>query len=114
MSTYPANGIAHFDVFGPDTEALGRFYGELLDWSIDPKGPGYALVQTPDGAPDGAIIAAETPGIVVGVTVDDIDAAVARAVEAGGEVTAGPTDNGWVVKAQIRDPAGNRLTLIQR
>jgi hypothetical protein len=24
-----------------------------------------------------------------------------------------PTDNGWVVKAQIRDPAGNLLTLIQ-
>ena len=48
------------------------------------------------------------------LTVDDIHAAVARTVQAGGEVIAGPTDNGWVVKAQIRDPAGNRLTLIQR
>ena len=25
-----------------------------------------------------------------------------------------PTDNGWVVKAQVRDPAGNTLTLIEQ
>ena len=24
-----------------------------------------------------------------------------------------PTDNGWVVKGQVKDPAGNLLTLIQ-
>ena len=32
----------------------------------------------------------------------------------GGEVVMPPTDNGWVVKAQVRDPAGNVLTLIQQ
>lgn len=112
--TRPAGGIAHFDVFGPDAGALGRFYAGLFGWEIDEKGPGYALVRTPDGTPDGAIVEAERGALTVGVAVDDIEAAVATAATAGGEVVVPPTDNGWVVKAQIRDPAGNLLTLIQR
>jgi predicted enzyme related to lactoylglutathione lyase len=31
----------------------------------------------------------------------------------GGKVLLPKTDNGWVKKAQIADPAGNALTLIQ-
>ena len=47
-----ANGIAHFDVFGPEPEALHAFYARVFCWEIDVKGPGYALVHTPEGAPD--------------------------------------------------------------
>jgi predicted enzyme related to lactoylglutathione lyase len=31
----------------------------------------------------------------------------------GGTVLMPPTDNGWVVKALVADPAGNALSLIQ-
>ena len=65
------------------------------------------------GSPDGAIVGSGGRGFVMGVTVDDLDAAVARVVELGGTVEMPPTDNGWVVKAGVRDPAGNLLTLIQ-
>jgi predicted enzyme related to lactoylglutathione lyase len=32
----------------------------------------------------------------------------------GGAITMPATDNGWVRKGQVRDPAGNILTLIQK
>jgi predicted enzyme related to lactoylglutathione lyase len=106
--------VAHFDLFGPDDAGLQRFYAQALGWEVDAKGPGYALVTTPGDGPNGALVAGERPGLVLGVTVDDIEAAVAAVVEAGGTVDTHPTDNGWVVKALVRDPAGNRLSLIQR
>jgi predicted enzyme related to lactoylglutathione lyase len=107
-----ANGIAHFDVFGPEPEALHAFYARVFGWEVDVQGPGYALVRTPEGAPDGAVVEAEQAGLTVGVVVPDLDAAVAAAEAAGGTVVMPPTDNGWVVKAQVADPAGNRVSLI--
>jgi predicted enzyme related to lactoylglutathione lyase len=109
----PENGaVVHFDISGSDDEELHRFYGDLLGWQISPKGPGYALAQTPGGLA-GAIADAEQPGVTLGVAVRDLDQAVRRATELGGDVVMPSTDNGWVVKAQVSDPAGNVLTLIQ-
>ena len=108
-----AASVAHFDVHGPDEGALHGFYGGLLGWEVEVKGPGYALVRTPGGGPDGAIVESESRGFVMGVAVQDLAAAVARVEELGGSVEMPPTDNGWVVKARVRDPAGNLLTLIQ-
>jgi predicted enzyme related to lactoylglutathione lyase len=105
--------IAHFDVLGPEPEALHAFYAGVFGWHVDPQGPGYALVQTPDGSPDGAVVEADQAGLMVGIVVEDLDAAVAAAEERGGRVVMPPTDNGWVVKAQVADPAGNVLSLIR-
>jgi predicted enzyme related to lactoylglutathione lyase len=107
------NGIGHFDVAGPDLDALSAFYGGVLGWQVKPQGPGYALVETPDGSPDGAVVESQDPGLTVGVVVEDLEEAVTAAERHGGGIVMPPTDNGWVVKAQVDDPAGNRLTLIQ-
>jgi predicted enzyme related to lactoylglutathione lyase len=113
MSSHTPNGIAHFDVFGPEPGALHAFYAGVFGWQVDPQGPGYALIRTPAGSPDGAVVEAENAGLTVGIVVDDLDAAVAAAERHGGRVEMPPTDNGWVVKAQVADPAGNLLTLIR-
>lgn len=107
------NGIVHFDVAGPDTAALHGFYARVFGWTVDERGPGYALLGTPGGGPDGAVVEADDASLTVGVVVRDLDAATDAAVAGGGMVTMPVTDNGWVVKAQIADPAGNRITLIQ-
>jgi predicted enzyme related to lactoylglutathione lyase len=106
--------IAHFDLFGPDDAGLQSFYAHAFGWQVDAKGPGYALVTTPGDGPDGALVGGERAGVILGITVDDIEAAVAAVVAAGGIVDTDPTNNGWVTKALVRDPAGNRLSLIQR
>ena len=108
------NPLVHFDIHGADEPALHRFYGEELGWNVEPKGPGYALIGTGGEGPDGAIVEGAEAAIVVGVGVDDLEAAVGRLSSLGGTVEMPPTDNGWVVKAAVRDPAGNLITLIQR
>src|SRR5438552_8106827 len=106
------NAIVHFDICGPNEVALHGFYRELVGWKIDPQGPGYALVETPGGL-RGSLVETQSAQLSLGVGVPDLASSVDRAVTLGGEVVMPPTDNGWVTKAQVRDPAGNRLTLIQ-
>jgi predicted enzyme related to lactoylglutathione lyase len=104
--------IIHFDIAGPDQERLRQFYADVLGWTVEPKGPGYALFTTDTGQ-RGAIIDADKPTVTLGVGVSDLNAAVENAVASGATLVMPPTDNGWVTKAQVSDPAGNVVTLIQ-
>ena len=103
--------LVHFEIVGPDDQALVAFYHHLLGWPTDHRGPGYTLVRPEDG-PSGAIIESAENRVTLGVTVTDVQATVARAADLGGEVLMPPTDNGWVTKALIADPAGNTISLI--
>ena len=107
------NGFGHFDIAGPELAPLASFYGRLFGWDVTPRGPGYAMVATPEGSPNGAIVETPEASLTFGVVVPDLDAALRLAAEQGGTVVLPKTDNGWVKKAQIADPAGNTLTLIQ-
>jgi predicted enzyme related to lactoylglutathione lyase len=109
----PPNGIGHFDIVGPDSQALHRFYAAVFGWEVVEQGPGYALVGTPAGTPDGAVLEADEASVTIGVVVSDLDGALAEAEARGGQVVMPATDNGWVVKAQVADPAGNLVTLIR-
>ena len=112
-NSHTLNGIGHFDIAGPDLAPLSDFYSAVLGWQVTPRGPGYAMVATPDGSPNGALVEAETASLTVGIVVPDLTAALGSAKASGGSVAMPVTDNGWVKKAQVRDPAGNLLTLIQ-
>lgn len=105
--------IVHFEVAGPDEHALHAFYTALFDWPVNPLGPGYALVETIDGCPNGAIREAPSPELTIGVGVDNLEQSVRTATTSGGTLVMPPTDNGYVNKAQVADPAGNVITLIE-
>lgn len=104
--------IAHFDVAGADIAPLSHFYASLFGWTIEPRGPGYAQVSSPTLR--GALVEAPEAALTLGIVVDDLDEALSLAASAGGAVAMPATDNGWVRKGQVRDPAGNLLTLIQK
>ncbi len=104
--------IGHFDVAGPELDTLSAFYSSLFGWEVASRGPGYAQVSTPGLG--GAITESPEPSITIGVVVADLADALARAAREGGAVVMPATDNGWVTKAQVQDPAGNVLTLIQK
>jgi len=106
------NAVVHFDIAGPDEMPLRRFYAELFGWQIEPKGPGYAQVATPGGL-GGAVVEQERASVVLGVAVADLNEAVKHAEQLGATIVMPPTDNGWVAKAQLQDPAGNLVNLIQ-
>jgi predicted enzyme related to lactoylglutathione lyase len=107
------SAVGHFDIAGPDLAALAGFYSGVLGWTVVPGGPGYAALETPQGSPDGAVTEAQVPALTLGVIVADLARALAATITAGGTVLMPATDNGWVTKALVADPAGNRLTLIQ-
>jgi predicted enzyme related to lactoylglutathione lyase len=114
MQDHVPNAVGHFDIAGPDAHALHDFYAGVFGWGIDEKGPGYALVETPEGTPRGAIVEAQDAALTIGVVVPDIEAALAASIRHGGDVAMPTVDNGWVRKAILVDPAGNRVTVIQR
>jgi predicted enzyme related to lactoylglutathione lyase len=111
--THNPNSIGHFDIAGPDFGELQSFYSGVLGWQVTPRGPGYGMVATPEGGPDGAIVEAEMASLTIGIVMPDLAAALTAAETQGGTVAMPAIDNGWVKKAQVRDPAGNLLTLIQ-
>ena len=110
--THVPNGLGHFDIAGPKLSELAPFYAAVLGWRVEPRGPGYALLHTPDGSPNGALVEAEQPGITIGLVVPHLEQAVAQVLAHQGSVAMPIIDNGYVRKAQVRDPAGNLLTLI--
>ncbi|HXC75811.1 MAG TPA: VOC family protein [Candidatus Acidoferrum sp.] len=104
--------LAHFEINGPDDGALVDFYVGLLGWPTDPTGPGYTLIQSPGGL-RGAIVESPESRVTLGVAVDDLGLALEQVIALGGKILIPATDNGWVEKALIADPAGNVMSLIQ-
>jgi hypothetical protein len=119
-----------------DLDRARAFYGELfgwmtltlpagLFWTLPPYGdhleeltPGLHAQMEQMGAPDGFIdVVAAIEQIAAGdsdrpaqwvvqFSVDDVDAAAAKAAELGGDALEGPVDVPWSRRAVIRDPQG--------
>ena len=119
------NRVVHFEIISPEAERLQLFFADVFDWAISTANPmNYGMVDT--GAKDYGIqggIAAPGPfgegHITFYVEVDDVDAALAKAVAAGGtiampKINIGGAPGQETILAQFTDPLGNRYGLSQR
>jgi predicted enzyme related to lactoylglutathione lyase len=110
--------VIHFEIVGKDQGALQRYYGNLFGWKLNTDFPGgYGMT---DPAETGLIVGVgATPdgsaGHVTGyVTVDDIDATLAKAVDLGGSVIMPKfSPDGNAQLALVADPEGHVLGLTQ-
>ena len=110
--------VIHFEIVGKDQGALQRYYGNLFGWKLNTDFPGgYGMT---DPAQTGLIVGVgNTPdgsaGRVTGyVTVDDIDATLAKAVDLGGSVVMPKfSPDGNAQLALVADPEGHVLGLTQ-
>jgi predicted enzyme related to lactoylglutathione lyase len=99
--------IVFFDIAGPDAAKLRTFYASAFGWSID---AGNAIKT---GALDGTL-RQDPPEKILYVGVPDIDAALKSIVAAGGTVDTPRTVIPNVVTfALFKDPAGNRMGLVE-
>ncbi len=106
----------------PDAPALARFYADLLGWRIDKEEPDWATVAPPDGV---AYLGFQTsPEYVppvwppaegrqqqmmhLDIEVDDLDEAVAGAIEAGAALAEHQPQEDVRV---MLDPAGHPFCL---
>jgi uncharacterized protein len=107
------------DLWTPDPAAAARFYGELLGWEIAPiPGAPYwtianggrrngGLLEQPQALRDAGVPAAWNAYVAVA----DLDAALATATEAGGELAFGPMEVPAGRFAAVRDPQGAVVSL---
>jgi uncharacterized protein len=109
-----AGKIVHFELPAADAGRAKAFWGGLMGYEFrDMEGPvEYHMF---DGEPAGAIYPSESPGSgpIVYFGVADIDAAVERARELGGQAEdKQPIPHvGWF--AHCRDTEGNNFSLFQ-
>lgn len=119
----PRTRLAATVLNAPDPRALAEFYSRFLGWLIDDDEPGWVTVLPPDG---GAGLSFQTEDIYVppvwpaapgeqqmqlhlDIEVDDLEAAVARAVELGAtQAEFQPQDD---VRVML-DPVGHPFCLV--
>lgn len=112
--------VVHFEIPVDESERAAAFYRDAFGWEVAGYGdqPYWLVTAGPADEPgaDGALIARgelhASPVIVVGV--DDLDAALARAEQAGGRVVQGRSEIpgvGW--SAYIIDTEGNTIGVFQ-
>lgn len=113
-----SNRIVHFEIAGRDGRMLERFYSKLFDWKIerrDMNGVPYGMIETGGEGSYSGGIRHEPEGkaeIVLYVEVSDLEAAVARAQELGGEIRIPPMETPEVTFALVTDPEGNPVGMV--
>jgi uncharacterized protein len=118
MKTNPLarhGGISYLEIPARDPERSAAFYQHVVGWQIDRRAADDFRFAHADGSFIGRFTsdAPRDGGLVPVIYVDDVAAAVARVSEHGGEVTSPPRQEGDVLVARVRDPAGNALGLWQ-
>jgi predicted enzyme related to lactoylglutathione lyase len=108
-----------FDIVSRDIPRTKAFYGEVLGWKVLPMpfGDGVYEMATVGEVPIGGYWPAEAgqaPAWLSYLSVDDVDAAAARAAAAGGAVLEPPADVPGVGRfARIADPEGATFHLFR-
>ncbi len=107
--------LSYLHIPAVDLKRSAEFYRDVLGWEVrgeDTPRPGFV---DPGGQLGGAWVTdqapAHEPGFLPYMYVDEIDATLARATEAGAEVVQAPYEEGNVWVATFTDPAGNVVGL---
>jgi uncharacterized protein len=103
--------LSYIQIPALDTMASARFYAEVFGW--EDRGGNENHVGFTDATGDmiGAFVTGRVisrkPGVIPYLSVDDVDAALARIAASGGETVTPPFPEGDLTVATFRDPAGN-------
>lgn len=112
-----ARPVVHWAINALDPQRQRSFYAELFNWRIDEGGLHWidAGFGGPEPGPAGHIQQADTPGVSLWVQVRDLRETLGRAVDLGGTIVAEPFQfPDQPTLAQITDPEGNTVMLVQQ
>lgn len=102
--------VVFFDIAGPNSEAQRDFYGAVFGWRTAYDG----RFETGVVDPMPALLRTDPPGVTIYLGVPDIRATEELISLHGGRVEASRFEvPGIVVLGIFRDPAGNRLGLVE-
>ena len=112
--------IVFFDIAGQDTDKMRAFYSEVFGWQIGAEKNGASPFNISAASPLPGVLRKEAATkvppnetlIYLGVT--DITATLAQVVAQGGGIVYPRIEvPGVVVMALFKDPAGNRIGLVE-
>ena len=112
-----ARPVVHWAIEAVDPQAQRRFYAELFNWRIEdgpflPIDPGFG---GPEPGPGGHLQQGDAPRVVLYVQVRDLEESLTRAEALGGRRISEPFQfPGQPTLAQIEDPEGNPVMLVQQ
>ncbi len=112
-----ARPVVHWAIDAVDPQVQRAFYSALFHWDIEDGGIMSidAGLGGPEPGPAGHIQAGTTPGVSLYIQVRDLRSTLDRAAELGGTIVAEPFQfPGTPTLAQITDPEGNTVTLVQQ
>ena len=117
--TNPHGTPIWYELMTADPEAAKQFYDVVIGWTVEPRPSGemdYRMITTPGGDNAGGMMrltdemmaGGARPGWLFYIGVEDVDATVAKAKEAGAGVIMPPwTIEGIGRMALLHDPQGN-------
>jgi predicted enzyme related to lactoylglutathione lyase len=82
-----SNPQIHWELMVRDPQRAREFYAKVFDWTFQPAGPEYTLIDT--GTPPGGGLLARPPHVAMSMLntyfqVADLDRTIANAIAAGG------------------------------
>ena len=123
------NPVVHFEMPYQDSERVAKFYTDAFGWAMHKLGDELGGYVTAGTAETDANHMVKKPGTINGgfykknsdaantnvvIAVTDIQEAMQKVKDAGGEVMDGPRDiSGIGTYANIRDTEGNRVAVLQ-
>jgi predicted enzyme related to lactoylglutathione lyase len=115
VSSYPNGTFCWIDLGTTDVQGSKAFYGELFGWEFEDL-PGYTMCRLDGKVVTGLHEHSEDEGTHWSsyISIEDVDAATATAVQLGATVTVEPTEiPGAARMSVIREPSGAEVCLWQ-
>jgi uncharacterized protein len=102
--------LVFFDIAGEDSAAQRKFYADIFAWDIDEQGN----FSTSTVSPLPGLIRQEPTETIVYIGVRDVSETLRQVEENGGSVVYPRFEvPGVVILGMFRDPAGNRVGLVE-
>jgi predicted enzyme related to lactoylglutathione lyase len=109
--------ICYLEIPASDIQASAEFYAQVFGWKIRRRSGGATAFDDATGQVSGSFVPARppsgTPGLLVYIMVDDVNAAVAAVVVAGAAIVQPVGIDAPELTARFRDPGGNVIGLYQ-
>jgi predicted enzyme related to lactoylglutathione lyase len=113
-----ANGkICYIEMPTTDIACSADFYKRVFGWNVRTRGDGSTAFDDTTGQVSGSWVLkrppSTTPGLLIYIMVDSVDATLDSVVANGGEIVQPIGGDAPEITARFRDPGGNVIGLYQ-
>jgi uncharacterized protein len=110
--------ICYVEMPASDIQRSAEFYEKVFGWQTRKRGDGAIAFDDGVGQVSGTWVTnrppAATPGLLIYIMVDDVEATIASVIARGGELVQPVGVDAPEITARFRDPGGNVIGLYQQ